>query len=125
MASDRVFVSVWTGYNSFYQLTRRAWEAPGKKLLVLDEVEFLALDNAQKEIIDFLYRLGRHKSLDIISVSHRFYMIPVIIRAMTDIFYVFRLSEPRDLAFLQGIMSSAEIESIKSLKVGEYKKIII
>lgn len=125
LAGDRVQVQVLTDFKSFYDITRSAWYSPGKKMLVLDEVEFICFDKRQKEIVDFLYRLGRHRGLDILAVSHRFFMIPVIIRAMTDRFYLFRITEPRDLKFLDGLIPDQDINRVKNLSVGEFIKIFI
>ena len=117
LASERVYVRLWRSVNDFMVVTRAAWQAPAnaQKMVVLDEIEFLCLDKKQKEVIEFLYRLGRHRRIDIVSVSHRFYMIPVICRALTDVFYLFRLSEPRDLAYLTGMVEPEDVERIKVL----------
>jgi predicted AAA+ superfamily ATPase len=92
-------------------LIKFAWSR-GDCLLVLDEVDLYGKNN---KAIEFIYRYGRHKNIEIVAVSRRFYDLPVIIRALTDYFFIFRITEKRDLEYLSRYIDNSRIEKIKSL----------
>jgi len=92
-------------------LIKFAW-GRGNCLLVLDEVDLYGKNNSA---IEFIYRYGRHKNIEIVAVSRRFYDLPVIIRALTDYFFIFRITEKRDLEYLSRYIDNSRLEKIKSL----------
>lgn len=97
-----------------------AWNRsnPGlSTLMVLDEIAVYGRDNPQ---IDHLYRLGRHKGIDVVAISQRFYSLPPIVRAQTDIFHVFGTTEPRDIQYLKGLVSQEVLETILRLDFFQY-----
>lgn len=88
-----------------------AWKL-GNCLLVLDEVDLYGKNNSA---IEFIYRYGRHRNIEIVAVSRRFYDLPVIIRALTDYFFIFRITEKRDLEYLSRYIDNSRLEKIRSL----------
>ncbi len=108
---------------NLYQVLKLSWNAssPDKNnLLVLDEVDLYGYGNEQ---LEFLYRYGRHKNLSIIAISRRFYNLPVYIRALTEVFYLFKITEERDLNYLKSLVSKAFISKIITLEKYHYIKL--
>lgn len=92
-------------------LIRECWDR-GNSLLVLDEVD---LYGKYCRSIEMIFRYGRHRNIEIISVSRRFYDLPVIIRALSDYFLVFRITERRDLDYLSRYIDKDLLERIRQL----------
>lgn len=86
-------------------------------LLVLDEVSIYGKNNP---LVEHIYRLGRHKGIDIISTAQRFYMLPLIVRSQTDVFRVFQLTEERDINYLKNYVSDATLATIMGLDRFQY-----
>jgi hypothetical protein len=104
----------------FVDFAHYVWDNshPGiETLLVLDEIAIFGKDNPQ---IDHLFRIGRHKQIQIISASQRFYTLPVIARSQTDIFHVFQITEQRDVQYLKGLVPPATMDRIINLQKFEY-----
>jgi hypothetical protein len=90
-------------------------------LVVLDEIASYCKPWSEAEAqINHLYRLGRHKGIDAISINQRFYGMPPIIRSQTDIFSLFQVTEPRDVLYLQKLVSSQVLETLIHLRQFEY-----
>jgi hypothetical protein len=85
--------------------------------VVFDEIDLYGKNNPY---ISFLYRFGRHKNIEVIAVSRRFYDLPVIVRALTDKFYLFQITEERDLNYLRRSVPENIISKIIALKNFEY-----
>ena len=88
-----------------------------RSLAVFDEVDLYGKNN---EYISFLYRFGRHKKIEIIAVARRFYDLPVIIRALTDKFYLFQITEERDISYLKRLVSDDFVRKLISLENFQY-----
>jgi len=69
--------------------------------------------------IDRILRYGRHKGIDIIQVVRRPAELNRLSTAMTDVFYVFKTTEPKDLEYL-GRIDSRLPELVKNLDRYEY-----
>ena len=104
------------------RLCKAAWDSSGKgkTVVIFDEVDLYGKNDPY---ISFLYRYGRHKNIEIIAVARRFYDLPVIIRALTDQFYLFQITEERDINYLRRFISEETIQTLISLE--SYKYIII
>lgn len=90
-------------------------------LVVLDEVSSYGRVGASDHpCLGHFYRLGRHKSIDLISISQRFYSLPPIVRSQSDCFHVFQITEPRDTTYLKGLVSPEVLETIKHLDTFQY-----
>ena len=90
-------------------------------LVVLDEIASYCKPWSEAESqINHLYRLGRHKGIDAISINQRFYGMPPIIRSQTDIFSLFQVTEPRDVLYLQKLVSPQVLETLMHLGMFEY-----
>lgn len=114
------YIDVEQNTGAFSDFMCRLWDESsfGKStLVVLDEIAVYGKDNPQ---IDHLYRLGRHKGIDVVAISQRFYSLPVIVRSQTDIFHVFQITELRDRQYIKGLVSPAILETIVNLGMFEY-----
>jgi len=70
-----------------------------------------------------LFRIARHRNIDIIVVSQRFYDLLPIIRGLTDIFYLFNITEPRDIDYISKYIGYDISERVKSLEPLHYLQI--
>ena len=86
-------------------------------LVVFDEVDVYGKNN---ESIKYLYWYGRHKGLDIIAISRRFYELPVVVRSQTDRFYCFQVTEWNDLREIRYWIGSNYAEKIFHLDKFQY-----
>jgi hypothetical protein len=114
------YIDVEQNTGSFSDFMQRLWteSEPGKStLVVLDEIAVYGKDNPQ---IDHLYRLGRHKGIDVVAISQRFYSLPVIVRSQTDIFHVFQITELRDRQYIKGLVSPEILDVIVNLGCFQY-----
>ena len=114
------FLEVENTSVGFIPFMQRVWDesqAGISTLLILDEIAVYGKNNVQ---IDHVYRLGRHKGIDIVSISQRFYSLPPIVRSQTDLFHVFQVTEKRDVEYLNGLVSQNVLNVIMNLKTFEY-----
>jgi hypothetical protein len=103
-----------------YFFCRSVWDNANIKkstLVVFDEIDLYGKNNPY---ISFLYRFGRHKNIEIIAVARRFYDLPVIVRALTDKFFLFQITEERDLNYLRRTISEDAILQIMKLENYHY-----
>ena len=103
--------TIYLVHNRIDLLVNKAWRT-GNCLLILDEVDLYGKNNIW---IERIFRYGRHRNISIISVSRRFYDLPVIIRALTDTFFLFRITELRDLDYLSRYIDFSTLEKVKKL----------
>ena len=99
---------------------KRAWDesSPDRRtLIVLDEIDLYGKNNFA---IEFLYRYGRHKGLDIIAVARRFYNLPVTVRSLSDELHLFQITEERDLAYLKSLYRADVIRLVSGLPPFHY-----
>lgn len=87
----------------------------GNMLYVIDEVDFYVTANRIPFSFAKLFRYGRHKNIDLITITRRPAEIPRITTAMTDKFLIFRLHEPNDLEYFKKLSSTLP-DKIKSLE---------
>jgi len=114
---------VFISRENLYSFCKTVWDNSTPKkhtLVVFDEIDLYGKDNP---FISFLYRFGRHKNIDAIAVARRFYDLPVIVRALTDKFFLFQITEERDLNYLRRSVSEDMVLRIFNLK--NYQYIII
>lgn len=93
-------------------------------LVILDEVSSYGRVGANDHpCLGHLYRLGRHKNIDVVSISQRFYSLPAIVRSQTDVFHVFQITEPRDTQYLNRLVSPETLGTI--IHLGQFQYINI
>jgi len=103
----------------------KVWDESSPKkstLVVLDELDLYGINDFR---LSFLYRFGRHKNIDIIAVARRFYDLPVYARALTDEFYLFQITEERDLSYLKDLVSKPILQTIIKLEPFHYINVSI
>lgn len=130
---DQVFILDFLGeYNSFNSASchvvhsglkpfcHRVWDKSdvGKKTLVIfDEIDLYGKTDYR---IQFLYRYGRHKDIDIIAVARRFYDLPLYCRSLTDVFHLFQITEQRDLMYLTQLVPKTTMQILINLRPFQY-----
>lgn len=117
------YIEVENASGGFIPFMQRVWNESRmglSSLLVLDEIAVYGKDNLQ---IDHVFRLGRHKGIDIIGISQRFFSLPVIARSQSDIFHVFQITEQRDVQYLKGVVSEQVVNMIMGLDMFQYVNI--
>jgi len=87
---------------------------------VFDEID---LYGKIDPFIGFLFRYGRHKNIDLVSISRRFYDLPLITRALTDEFIFFQITEERDLQYLKRLVTEDYLNTIIHLSDYKYIKL--
>ena len=115
-ASDRILVSRGDLYE-FCQIVWNTSQPHFETLIVFDEIDLYGKDNFH---IGFLYRYGRHKNINIIAIARRFYDLPVIVRSLTDDFYLFQITEERDINYLRRYIKEDFIQKLIHLPDFEY-----
>ena len=114
------YIYVEQNTSSFEKFMLDLWEKSDQSmstLVVLDEIAVYGKNNPQ---IDHLYRLGRHKGIDVIAISQRFYSLPIIVRSQTDVFHIFQITEQRDVQYLRGLVSPEILNIIINLDIYQY-----
>jgi len=108
----------------FEQFSNDVWERSRigiSTLVVLDEIgAYGKIGSQDHPCINHFYTLGRHKDIDLIGISQRFYTLPPTCRSQTDIFHVFQITELRDRQYLKGLVSAQVLETIIRLRQFEY-----
>jgi hypothetical protein len=103
----------------------KVWDesSPRKSsLVVFDEIDLYGKDDFR---IAHLYKFGRHKNIDIIAVARRFYDLPVYVRALTDEFHLFQITEERDLSYLKRLVPESTLGTIVGLEPFHYINVSI
>ncbi len=101
----------------FYNRVRDKADAKKKTLVVFDEIDIYGKNSIP---IAYLYRYGRHANVDIIAISRRFFDLPVIVRSLTDEFYLFQITEELDLKYLRLLAPKDKILKLINLKTFDY-----
>lgn len=111
--------------NSFYDLAKNCWKISSKEtksVFIADEVDLYGQYNYN---LEFLYRYGRHKNIDIIAVSRRIYDLPIYIRDLTETYYFFKINEIKGLDYIKQFFNSEIAEKIQNLSYLKYIEINI
>lgn len=106
-----------------YPFLKNVWNTCGdynKTLMVLDEIDTYS---KYDEYISYMYKYGRHGAIEIIAVSRTFMDLPVISRRLTDVYYLFQITEWIDLKYLSRHKGWEFTERVKNLAFYEYMKI--
>ena len=110
-------------FNNTYKVFSDCWNfsKPDKiNLLICDEIDLYGYNN---KYLEFLYRYGRHKNISTIAVSRRFYNLPLYVRALTEIFYLAKITEERDLNYLKSLAGKSLIEKVKNIENFKFIKL--
>jgi len=116
LSSPKIYIQS-TGLKSF---CHKVWDESheGKStLVVFDEIDLYGKDDIR---INHLYKFGRHKGIDIIAVSRRFYDLPLCTRSLTDEFHLFQITEERDLSYLRRLVPETWIQVLVDLESFQY-----
>lgn len=106
-----------------YPFCKNAWESSHKSfktLLIFDEIDCYSKYDF---CIEFLYKYSRHCSIDMIAVSRGFYDLQVMTRKLTDMFYLFQMTDIRDIDYLRRFRDKEYIHKVMNLDYYEYMKL--
>lgn len=124
--NDILSENIYFAYDNLHQFCKLVWDESSpalSQLVVFDEIDSLKEYFGQAKVnrwIGYLYRYGRHKNIDAIAVSRRFYDLPVIVRALTDKFHLFQITEERDINYLRRYIDNRFISKLISLEDWKY-----
>ena len=109
--------------NDAHEFCEVIWQAgkTGQHILaVFDEVDVYGkTDNS----IAWIYRYGRHRNISAVAISRRFYDLPVIIRSLTHEWYLFTITDERDIKYISGYISPNTANQVRILPNYQYIKI--
>lgn len=88
--------------------------------VVIDEGDLVARPNAEPDAFRELMARGRHYEIDVIGIARRSTEISRDLTALADTLYVFRTQEPRDVAYLGGIIGIDHARVLPTLQRYEY-----
>lgn len=91
-------------------------------LLVLDEV---AMFGKYNHLVEHIYRLGRHKQIQVVATAQRPSILPVIVRSQSDRFYFFQVSEPVDVDYLSKMVPQATLDVVLQLDKFQYVEVTV
>lgn len=130
LASDRVIVQPFYDEDDPWRMAVEAWDqaTPARKtLLVFDEMEFYGKRKEDDEWLSKLYLVGRHWGVSVIAIGKRFLGkgkyegLPALPRSQSSSYYLFQVTEPRDLQFLRSYMSQETVERVMALRLPDPK----
>ncbi len=116
-------IEISRGY--IYPFLKNVWntcEDYNKTLMVLDEIDTYS---KYDEYISYMYKYGRHGAIEIIAVSRSFMDLPVISRRLTDVYYLFQITEFIDLKYLARHKGNEFCEKVKNLDFYEHMRITL
>lgn len=79
----------------------------GRLVFAVDEIDYFGTAGACDEKLDWLIRYGRHREVAMIYTARRPAEIPRNLTAQSSEFGVFRLTEPRDIEYMQRLIGPA------------------
>lgn len=116
LESEKVYI----GRGGLYEFCEKVWNESDpsyESLAVFDEVDLYSRDDPH---LGFMYRYSRHKAVSLVAVSRRFYDLPTIVRALTDEFIFFQITEERDLQYLRRLVSQEYLNTLMNLPTFSY-----
>lgn len=94
--------------------------ARGNMLVAFDEIPEVCDGGKVPKRVRYLIRVGRHSGIDIAYTGQRFAEIPRTVTSQTDIFVLFRQSEPLDLDGIARRAGREVAERVKNLGPHEF-----
>lgn len=125
--SDFSFVSKAVRLKGMESVSERAGDIrPQTNLLfIVEEVSQYCSAVSTDEEFSKCIQLGRHASLDILYTGQRFADIARRVTSQTDIFYCFRVAEPRDLEAIRDRFGDGVSDVISKLPDLHYVKLVV
>jgi len=121
-----IFVHVYKTEPDLEAFFNYVWSLPSEpKLVIFDEVKTYGKTNP---FIDYLYRLGGHREIDLIAIAHRFVDLPMETQAQTDLWILFQMTGRRDIQYLRDIVPDGDdaevmVQRVKGLDYFQYVEI--
>jgi hypothetical protein len=94
--------------------------ACGRMIYAIDEVDRVTNSNFAPPGLDYLINQGRHVQVSLAVTSRRPAQIPRELTSQAHLFYIFRNTEPRDLAYLEQYVGSQAAARIRDLAEYDY-----
>jgi hypothetical protein len=98
-------------------------KAPENLLYIVEEITQYCTALSTDEEFSRCIQLGRHANLDILYTGQRFADIARRVTSQTDIFYCFRVSEPRDIEAIAARFGNVVAEKVSSLENLHYVRL--
>lgn len=89
--------------------------ACGSLIYAIDEVDRFTNANYAPPGLDYLINQGRHVQVSLVCTSRRPAQIPRELTSQAHLFFVFKNTEPGDLAYLQPYLGKAAIDRLPTL----------
>lgn len=88
--------------------------------LVVDEVDFFTSPTRSSRSFYRAIHYSSHFEIDLITTSRRPANIPRDLTSQTDLFYLFRMSEPRDVLYVKETLGTRASEGVRTLPPFRY-----
>lgn len=105
------------------ELACRVARAKQNCLIIIEEIHLYCSPNSTPEHMKRLFLLGRHSKVDIVYTSQRFQDISRKVTSQTDVFVLFRISEPVDLKALDARFGKSLTEQVRNLR--DHERIVV
>ena len=106
-----------------YDFCFNVWKFSSKEnpsLVIFDEIASYGKNSKE---IEFLFRLGRHKGIEICCVAHRLFDLPPIVRSQADQMVLFQITLEMDLKELVKYVNKPIIDTL--IYLPKFKYIIV
>ncbi len=103
-----------------FSFISKAVRLKGNLLFIVEEISQYCSANSTDPEFSRCIQLGRHANLDIAYTGQRFADISRRVTSQTDIFYFFRVSEPRDLEAISARFGNEIAEQVSSMPNLQY-----
>ncbi len=98
----------------------RELPVPTTLMVLLDEADSFAIPGQEGPCFKRMVRRGRHAGIEIVACSQRPALVSRSLTSQADEVYVFRMQEPKDLAYLRTFMGPDAMIAVYQLEPFEY-----
>jgi len=96
----------------------------GNVTFAIEEVDCFTSANYCPAFLSYIIRYGRHKNINLIGITRRPADIPRLLTSQANKLYLFKISEPRDIEYLQKY-SRDSLNDMGRLKEYQYQEITL
>lgn len=89
-------------------------------LLVIDEFHLYGNAWSMPKSLQRIFRMGRHRGIDVIGITHRFIDLPQIIITQCDALIMFRQQGIRDIEAIERVTDTETAERVMQLREHEF-----
>ena len=108
----------------FDLITKMIYENIENVFFVVDEIDFyISSFHSKPKYIDYISRYGRHKKITVLMNCRRTQDISKSMTSQLSKIICFKLTEPRDIKYIESLAGKQTAEDIKKLGLYKYKVI--